>query len=218
MSVSDLFGHLGFVLIALSFLVRDMVWLRLLSVASQVVLIIYNYFGPPEPLWLVIVWSLIFLAINLVQIWLLFRERRPIAFSEQERELYTTVFRSFTPVEYMKLLRIARWSRVEAGQPLATAGQQLDELLLIYNGEASVRRGDQVLARLKDGAFIGEMEFFSRKAATATVIADRPTAFLAWSQTDLRGLLTRNPAMLATLQSVFSTDMVQKLAQAAPSA
>lgn len=214
MSFMDLMGHLGFVLIALSFLVRDMVWLRGLSIVSQLVLIVYNYFGPPEPLWLVIAWSLVFLGINLFQIWALFNERRGVRFNEREQELYATVFRALSPVEFMKLARLAHWVDANPGHTLAAAGQQLDDVLLIYNGEATVKRGEQTLARLKDGAFIGEMEFFSKQPATATVVVSEPTSYLKWSQTDLRGLLSRNPSMVPAVQAAFSADMIQKLNQA----
>jgi hypothetical protein len=210
-SAMDVLGHLGFLLIALSFLVRDMVWLRTLSVVSQVVLIVYNYFGPPEPLWLVIAWSLAFLGINLVQIWALFNERRGVQFSEREQALYTRIFSSLSPIEYMKLLRLGQWKTVEAGTTLALAGRPLNDVLFIYDGGATVQRDGQVLARLSDGAFIGEMEFFSHKAATATVVVDAPTTCLSWSQADLRRLLTRNPAMTPAIQAAFSADMVQKL-------
>lgn len=217
MSFFDLLGHLGFILIALSFVVRDMVWLRALSVVSQIVLIVYNYFGPPEPLWLVIIWSLVFLTINVVQIWFLFQERRGVRFSDQEQELYATIFPSFTPVEFLKLLRLARWAKAEAGETLTSAGQQLEDVMLIFNGGATVKSGDEVITQLKDGAFIGEMEFLSKKPATATVIVNEPTSYIRWSQSDLRGLLTRNPGMSSAMQSVFSSDMVQKLKQAGAS-
>jgi CRP-like cAMP-binding protein len=190
-----------------------MVWLRILSITSQVVLIVYNYFGVPQPLWLVIIWSLVFLSINLVQIWLLFQERRSVQFSDQEKELYATVFPSFTPVEFLKLLRLARWAKAEAGETLTAVGQHLDDVMLIFNGGVVVKNGDQVITQLKDGAFIGEMEFLSKKAATATVVVNEPTSYLRWSQSDLRSLLTRNPSMSSAMQTVFSADIVQKLKQ-----
>lgn len=214
MSIMDLMGHLGFVLIALSFIVRDMVWLRTLSIISQLVLIVYNYFGPPEPLWLVIIWSLIFLGINLFQIWALFRERRGVNLSDRERDLYASIFRALSPVEFMKLLRIADWQTAAPGQTLATAGQPLNDVLLIYNGGATVRRDDETVGTMKDGAFIGEMEFFSKQAAAATVVVDEPTTYLKWSQEDLRNLLSRNPSMVPAVQSAFSVELINKLRQA----
>lgn len=214
MSIMDLMGHLGFVLIALSFIVRDMVWLRTLSIVSQLVLIVYNYFGPPEPLWLVIIWSLVFLGINLFQIWALFNERRGVNFSDRERDLYASIFRALSPVEFMKLLRIADWQTAAPGQTLATAGKPLDDVLLIYNGGATVRRGDETVGTMKDGAFIGEMEFFSKQAAAATVVVDEPTTYLKWSQEDLRNLLSRNPSMVPAVQSAFSVELINKLRQA----
>ena len=70
----ELAGHASFALIALSFLVKDILWLRVLSVAASVAGIAYNYFGPATPLWLVIYWNIFFLVINLTQIALILRD------------------------------------------------------------------------------------------------------------------------------------------------
>lgn len=68
----DIAGHLAFALIAFSFLVRDILWLRALSIAASLA----SYLAPSNPLWIVIRWNVVFIGLNLVQIAILFRERR----------------------------------------------------------------------------------------------------------------------------------------------
>lgn len=85
MEYGTLFGHLAFVLIAFSFLVKDILWLRCISIIASIAGIVYNYVAPSTPLWLVINWNLVFIAINTVQIALLIRERMGIEFTDSPR-------------------------------------------------------------------------------------------------------------------------------------
>lgn len=215
LSLLDMVGHLSFGLTAFSFYVRDMLLLRALATASGAVGIAYNYFIPAGPLWLVIFWLCVFMALNLLRIFNLLRERRRVRFSEEERELAQTVFRNFAPVEFMKLLRLAEWRTAEPGEILARQDERQDELALIYNGEVEVSRDGAEVARGRDGMLIGEMSFIQGAPANATVTTSRPTRYLVWPQQALRALLRRNPTMDVAMQSVFNVDLVRKMSGAA---
>ena len=88
----NLVGHLAFILIAASFLVRDILWLRAISIVASAIGISY-YFGNAEPLWLIIFWNAVFASINGAQISLLLAERSGIQLDDNEAELYETIFR-----------------------------------------------------------------------------------------------------------------------------
>ena len=143
----DIVSHLSFGLTALSFLMRDILLLRLLAIVSGVLGLAYNYFLPEGPLWLVIFWLFVFLLINLVRVVMLFLERRGVSFTEEKRELYQTLFQNFAPVEFMKVMRLARWQDSAEDELLATENTPLDDLKLIYNGEVAVERQGQKIAR-----------------------------------------------------------------------
>ncbi len=204
-------GNLAFALIAAQYLVRDIFLLRTLSIASCIAGIAYNYFVPDEPLWTVIIWNFIFMGINLVQIAILLNEKRGVSFSEEEKELYQTVFKSFSPVEFMKLLRVGEWKNADNGSTLVVEHAPLNEVMLIYNGAAEVIAGGRKVATLKDGSFIGEMSYITGNPPSATVKTITPTKYLAWTKESLNHLLDRNPSMRVTMQSVLSTDLTKKL-------
>ena len=214
LTLLDMIGHLSFGLTAFSFYVKDMLLLRALATASGVVGVAYNYFIPAGPLWLVIFWLCVFMALNLFRIFSLLRERRQVSFTDEERELAQTVFRNFAPVEFMKMLRIAEWRSAEPGQVLARQDERQEELALIYNGEVKVERDGAEVARGRDGMLIGEMSFIQGSAANATVTTERPTRYLVWPQKGLRALLRRNPTMDVAMQSVFNVDLVRKMSGA----
>ena len=205
-------GHASFGLTAVSFCVRDMIVLRGLAIASCFTGIIYNYSILAGPLWLVIFWLSVFIAINSARIAGLFLERRSVNFSEEETELYYTVFQNFSPVEFMKLMRIGQWCNGAVGDRLAEQGQRIGDLKLLYNGEIIVERDGEEIGRARDGAMIGEISFIQGGGATATVTVDRPSRYITWPETDLRKLLHRNPAMDVAMKHAFSIDLMRKLA------
>ena len=204
-------GHLSFILLATSFLLRDILHLRLVAIVAATSNAVFSYYGLASPNLIVVFWQAVFVAINTVWSISLIRQRRGISFTDEERELYGTIFRAFPPLEFMKLMRIARWEVAKDGETLVHADAELDDVMLIYNGEAEVALSDGATRRLRDGAFIGEMSFIRGGSATATVQTVQPTRYVAWSKSDLRGVLDRNPAMRSTMQTVFSEDLTNKL-------
>ncbi|HEY0547485.1 MAG TPA: cyclic nucleotide-binding domain-containing protein [Pyrinomonadaceae bacterium] len=211
MNYFDLAAHAASILTALAYLVKDILWLRVLTTFACVAGIIFNYNVHSTPLWVVIYWNLLFLIINLVQIAIIMKERREVSFTEEEKELYETLFKNFAPFEFMKLLRIGEWSEAQKDEVLAIEQKELADLMLIYNGLVKVEAEGETLAELKDGSFIGEMSFITGGAATATVKAVAPTRYLSWSKADLRQLFQRNPSMRFAMQTVISTDLTKKL-------
>jgi CRP-like cAMP-binding protein len=139
------------------------------------------------------------------------RERRGVSFSEEEQELYETLFQRFSPVEFMRLLRVGRWVDADAGAVLTVQGEPVDDLILISSGRASVDVGGACVAHLRAGEFVGEMSLVTGEVATATVRADEHIRYLAWQKAALDRLLTRYASMRFAMQAVVSADLTRKL-------
>ena len=75
MGFFELFGHTTYVLIAGSSLVKDMLWLRVLLIVASLSSIVFNYTVPATPLWLVIHWNVVFVAIHVVRLGMLAWEK-----------------------------------------------------------------------------------------------------------------------------------------------
>jgi hypothetical protein len=211
------FGHAASILTMAAYLLKDILWLRVLTIFSCFTGIVFNYFVPSEPLWTVIYWNIVFAIINIVHIAILIKERTGVHFSEEEQGLHETLFKNFAPFEFMKLMRVGQWLVAKPGDVLAVEQKPIDAVMLIYNGLAGVERNGKEVARLKDGNFIGEVSFITEGTATATVRALEPTRYVAWPKAAVRSLLNRNPSMRFAMQSVLSTDLSKKLARRAPS-
>ncbi len=208
MNIALIAGHLAFGLIAFSFLVKDILWLRVVSILASLFSVLYNYIIPVEPMWLAINWNFIFIAVNLYHIAVIIYEKRPIKMEPKDKELYETLFRDLSPVEYLKISKVARWETYKSGEKIIIQGTPVLDLVLIYNGTVDVAVDGKGVAQLKDGQFVGEMSFLTEKPATATCIVKHDTECLVWKQPEFKDLLKRNPSLYYTIQGLLSNQLV----------
>jgi len=210
-NIATLAGHLAFGLIAFSFLVKDIMYLRLLSIAASLFSVFYNYTIPDNPMWLAVNWNFVFIAVNVYHIGIILYEKRTVKMDDKNEELYQTLFKDMTPVEYLKISRVAEWVTLKPGQRITTQGMPVPDLYLIYNGTVDVIVDGEGIANLKDGEFVGEMSFLTEKVATATCKVKYETQCLVWKQREFKELLKRNPSLYFTIQSVLSAQVSDKL-------
>ena len=211
MNIATIAGHLAFGLIAFSFLVKDILYLRLVSVLASLFSVFYNYTIPIEPMWLAINWNIVFIVVNIYHIAVLIYEKRPVQMSPKYKELYETMFKDMTPVEFLKITKIADWIHFKEGEVITQQKHTVDTLNLIYNGTVDVTVDGSKVAQLKDGQFVGEMSFLTEKPATATCVVKHDTELLVWPQKEFKDLLKRNPSLYFTIQSLLSAQVSSAL-------
>ena len=211
MNIAAVAGHLAFGLIAFSFLVKDILWLRIVSILASLFSIFYNYVIPADPMWLAINWNIIFVLVNLYHVAVLIYEKRPVHMNPKDSELYETMFRDLTPVEFLKITKIAEWKKFKKGQEIVTQNSNVLNLNLIYNGTVDVMVDNKKVAELKDGQFVGEMSFLTEQPATATCVVKHDTECVVWQQPEFKDLLKRNPSLFFTIQSLLSAQVSSNL-------
>ncbi len=213
MNLTELSGHFAFALIALSYLLRDILWLRAVSIVASIAAIAYNFYAPQSPLWLVIYWNVAFIALNAIHLSILLRERRSVAFTDEEKEMFETMFHGFSPVEFMRLLRVGRWMDAAPGTAIVREGELNENMMLLYSGSATVSAAREEVAQLRPGSYIGEMSFITGEPARATVKANDRVRYYAWPKDELEKLLERNPQMNTAFQNEMNLDLAKKLAK-----
>jgi hypothetical protein len=201
--------HVANVLLLLSFLVRDILWLRLLNGLAGIAFIVYA--ATVAPPWAPVGWNSLFLTINVVQIWRLFLERRPVHLRADELSLYRLAFRGLTPREFARLLAIGRWGDAGPGDRIVEQGVHLDCLLVLSSGTTDVVVGSARVAQLGPGQLVGEMGFLTDAKTSAAVVATEPTRYLALPTAALRALFKRHPELRSAMQMVIGSDLVNKL-------
>ena len=208
MNIATIAGHLAFGLIAFSFLVKDIMWLRFVSILASSFSVFYNWVIPVEPMWLAINWNFVFIGLNMYHIAVIIYEKRPIKMAPKDKELYETLFKDLSPVEYLKITKIANWKKFKTGDTLIREAHLVTDLILIYNGTVDVKVKSKKVAQLKDGQFVGEMSFLTEKSATADCVVKHDTECLMWKQPEFKELLKRNPSLYYTIQGLLSNQLV----------
>jgi hypothetical protein len=196
----------------LAFVFKSIALLRIFTVASSLLFVIYYYVFQPEPLWMDVLSEGVTVGINAVMLLILAIQERKIQFTEEEKEIYQGIFSRLTPFEFFKLIKQAHWKNYEKGDVLIRKDQHAGSIYLIYNGEVRVYLDENREVQLRDGAFIGELSFSLARPANADVVVQTHTRLLYWGQVELRGLLERNPAMKEHFNAIITTDLAKKLA------
>jgi len=204
----DFFIHSANILYLVSYLVRDILWLRLLTVVAGATLMPYYYLNE---LWPPVIWGVAFILINGWQIRQLLMERRPVDMSERERELYQKVFRSFRPRDFIKLLSLGKWIDAKPDEQLVASDTPLDEMIVIYSGTVAVEVAGKQVTCLEDGCFVGEISFLTGETPSADVKTTQPTSYVAWPVKALQEFLGKNPELRASWQFLIGSDLAAKL-------
>ena len=129
----------------------------------------------------------------------------------KDKELYETLFKDLSPVEYLKISKVAQWITYKSGEKIIRQNTPVTDLVLIYNGTVDVAVDHKAVAQLKDGQFVGEMSFLTEKPATAACIVKHDTECLVWRQPEFKELLKRNPSLYFTIQSLLSAQVSDAL-------
>ena len=90
------------------------------------------------------------------------------------------------------------------GKELTVEGRPGREFMVIVEGEAAVRRGDQEINRLGAGDFFGEIALVRQEPRTATVVAETPVRVLVITDRSFRTLLDHNPEIEDKVMSAVS--------------
>lgn len=202
--------HVANVLYCISYAVRSIFWLRVLTVIAASLLLPYFYFQP-EPLYAPIGWNLLFIGLNLFQIGWLLWEQRPIQLTTDQQKLYDLVFHILSPREMLKLLNLAHWAEAEPGVMIIRQDTEIDNLMLLYEGVVRVSKGETCLAEVGEGEFLGEMSFLTRGRTTANVIAKTRVRYLVWRRTELHAHLDDHSEMQTAMYSLIGINLVEKL-------
>jgi hypothetical protein len=206
----DLLIHAANVLYLVAFMVRDILWFRILAVVAAACLMSYFYFRP-DPLTASIYWNLVFTAVNIYWIGRLLLERRPLILSAAEQRLCELVFRTMTPREMIKLLKLGTWECAKAGECFVERDEPLNRLMVIYSGRACAEVDGRNVTELQPGHFIGSISYVTEEMAPANVVALETTRYVSWPKAKLKDCMSKNPDLHSALTSTLAVDLTKWL-------
>lgn len=199
--------HLGYILMLIALVVRDILWLRSILISAQVSLFCYALIQGHH---LVAFWNFVFVGINLFQVIRIVHERKPIEIDQEFVDLYKSTFHSMTPREFVYFWDMGQIK--EAGADiLIRQGDHQDELLLLMSGSVDVIKSGKIIAQLSQGNFMSEMSFITGEPASASVRSSGYVQYVAWSRAKLNDLRKLNPQLSIKLQGILGKDLINKI-------
>ena len=205
--MTQLLVNLGYILMLLALLVRDILWLRSILMSAQIILFSY---GLVSENYSVAFWNILFFAINGFQVSRLIRERRPIELPSEITDIYENIFFSMRRREYLNLWHMGSINSVENEQ-FIKKGRKQKKLYLILSGKVRVENKGALITKLGRGSFLAEMSFLTGNPATADVIADGKVRYIFWEQQKLNDLQKINADLFIKLQNILGKDLTEKV-------
>ena len=193
-----------------SFSVRGILPLRLLAVVSQLLVIPY-FIIQPTPLWTPVGWNALFMAINLYHITRILLERWPVSLAPDEQRLYELAFSTFTPREFLKLLRLGEWKNGRQGERILNQGDPINRIVVPITGSVSARQQEGELGRLEPGEIIGAGVALTGQASIITAEFSEDARYMSWALTDLFGFFVKNSELESKFKDIVNRFLVAQI-------
>lgn len=217
--INQLFGlnglvNLSNVIFLAAFSVRDVLYLRLLSIIAYLVILPF-YYLQQNTLWPSIFWGVAFIAVNVVRVIILFLERRPVILSDEEENLHQLAFGTMDKREFLKLLSLADWIDVNPGEVIVERGKPVSNVLIMMSGEIEAVLNDDIKVDFRPGQMIGTAEVLGGLGSPVRVVVRSPARLVRWNVGRVREFSASRPELRAKLSAIVNADLAGKLRQAA---
>ena len=203
-------GHLSYILIAISYWLTDIFWLRVVAVVGLSFEILYFLLSGGD-LRTGIGWDLVFILINLYQLYRLAHDRlslrlpgegaRPVAESPRRPRRWPDA----------RLLGAGALCDLEPGTRLAEENQPLEKLYFLCAGRVGVTIAGRAVSQLEQGNFVGEVAFLTERPATATVIAETELRALAFDRNKLKKFFQNETEVAGLIYQLIGRELAHKI-------
>lgn len=208
-STGGMVGHLSYLLLVVSMMMRSMVKLRILVTLSALVAITYDVVWLRDPVG--VFWETLLVTVNLLQLARIWIANRRIQFTPEEHSLVREKIRGLDAIEARSLLLAGDWDTAAPGAQLTEQGKTPDHLYFLTGGEVAILHEGTQIATCAKGNFLGEMSLADGGTASATAVVSRPARFWKISRTALEQIGISKPSVKHALQIAISQDLKDKI-------
>ncbi len=202
-------GHASYALLVLSMMMRNIVWLRVIALASGVIGIAYDVFVLEDPV--STGWDALFVLANVYQLLYLAWQARKVRFNDEEFEFCQNALPLVPPSLARQFLNVGEWRDLPVGTELTGQGQPVTQLTYVSSGTVDVVVHHHHIASCVKGDFIGELGILSGKPATATTVTSAPVRALVFEREKLLRHLRAEPDLKLALPAAFKENLRNKL-------
>jgi len=211
MTWHDWLGNGSYLLIAASYMVTSMLWLRMLAILGLATEAVYFYVVGSSSLWVAIGWSMVFLAINAVQLTRLLRELQSLTLQGDERFLKSHTFAALSLLSFRRLMKAGRWQTLAPGAVLTVQHQPVTHLRVLVGGMASVVVDGMQVATIRAAGIVGEMSLLTGDTASATVTVTQPARVFEIASAELSRLLHDHEDLRAEFHQALGSELSAKV-------
>jgi hypothetical protein len=203
-------GHLSYIIIAISYWLADIFWLRSMAIVGLSLEILYFVFSGGD-LRTGIGWDTIFIGINAYQLYRLWKDRLSLHLPEADRELLRKVLPGLGDAQIARLLHAGEFSQIATGTMLAEENKSLQRLYFICDGRVRVLIAGREISLLERGNFVGEVAFLTEKPATATVIAESSVRALVFDKDKLSQFFSNEAEVAGLIYQLLGRELAFKI-------
>ena len=201
--------HIAACITALGYFFRDQVILRGLIVFGSGTYVAYYYLVPTHPLWDAMLWSIVFVLVNIYMIICLIYDRMAVYRDTQEQYL-ARVFNHFNPGMFRKLMATGHINKAGSITQLTTEGRHLDKLYFVIDGGLTIEKNGRMFDYTA-GTFVGEVAYLTGMPASATVQIPKQASYIMWHHAALKSLTEKHPELNIRLEAMLNQDLARKI-------
>ena len=206
MDLSLILLNTGFLLnfIALGF--REILWIRVLLTFGYFLRFFthFNIIGNLNSS----IWMMIFVVINLSQIFIILNERRVRVINKSIVDIYQNKFNNFSTYEFLNFWNLGCIKKFKKNDIIIKKNNKINSIFMILRGSVGINNNQVSLRR---GSFIGEMSFLSQHSTSADVICNEDLQVIEWNNDILNNIKKRKNIIWIKLQNVFLLDLILKI-------
>ena len=206
-------SHLAYIVIAISYFLTNVFWLRVVAVCGLFLEIVYfrmtgtnTNSGVP--------WDALFIIINLYQLIWLIREKINARLPEKDADMLRLSFSGLDDSQIARMLKAADWKDYQVGDVLTRQDAPVDALYFLCSGRAKVEVDGRYITHLEKGSFVGEIAYLTGNPATAKVTIDEPARALAFSKMRMAKVTAKDSQISGILYQLLGRDLAQKMRRA----
>ncbi|MCA0434009.1 MAG: cyclic nucleotide-binding domain-containing protein [Proteobacteria bacterium] len=208
-TLGEAVGHLSYLLIALSYWLTNIYWLRVAAVAGLLLQVIYFYSTGTSQVGAF--WGLVFVAINIFHLVWLTRDRLSLRLPAQDAPLLREALSGLDDAQIARLIKAADWRDCSPGEILTRQDAPVDALFFLCRGRANVEVNGSFVTYLEKGSFIGEIAYLTGNPATATVTIEEPSRLLAFSKMRMAKVVAADEQISGIVYQLLGRDLAMKM-------
>ncbi|MDU8942365.1 Crp/Fnr family transcriptional regulator [Ovoidimarina sediminis] len=208
-STGGLVGHLAYILLILSIIMRNIVWLRIFMIVSSLVAIAYALIWLSDPV--SSFWETLMVTVNVVQLLIIWRENSRARFTAVERDFAARRLRGLATGEQRRILNMGTWETLEDGTVLTENGVHPPALIYIAEGTVDVMIDGRQIATCGPGDYVGEMSLVGGAPASADTRVRGAALVWRLPAAAIDDLDRRKPAWLAVIEAGIARNIRRKL-------